>query len=513
VQAAFTSSIISSSYPYSLFWYPEVPLYYNYGYHIETAFSFLLTSIPLDILHVRIYPIYILFLLIFSTFSFCKAHFQGKSITGGLAVLGGFCVVGYDGWSATLFLNTLPMGVSLVGSAAVAITIFLILMDRIGNILNSKDFSYLDCAFILFLFFVGAMSRSAFAPIIIGGVSFLIVTEFLRTLKISSVIRLCILNFLMGFSFLIVLVCIYGIFSSTSATGMLKFVPQNTYLVFSVIPAWLFSFTPTLHQHQNLIHALASLISIIFISGYLFIGFYYQIFQWIKNGIKKLELLLFYCALTGAVIWNFTSSPGGSNHSFYHYSLLIGAIFGANGTYLLFKDTLKTKRNTLLLLFCLSTTALCAKGYEIYDELRQQIYWQLLSFNRPPKYEVLSQEIISSIETLTEKKKNIVIVSLLPFTCLLNTKLNNIPVYQEEFLRVARTWNVLSSSSTVGRVTNIITALNEAIINLDDKSINTFKTLFPGKEIIFFTLDTQKISSNSLTPLSKGGGWKVFAIK
>ncbi len=512
IQAVFTKPLLSNPYPYFLFWLPEIPFYYNYGYHIETAFCFFLTSIPLEILHVRLYPLYTFFLLIFTTYFFCRAHFQGKSITGGLAVLGSLCVIGYNNWSSILFLNVMPSTMTCVGSATVALTIFLILLDRIDNLLKSRDHSYLNYTFLLFMFFIGALSRSAFAPIIIGGVSFLILTEFLKTRKISPLIRLCILNFLLGITFIVTLIVIYGIFSSFSATGMIKFVPQNTQLMFSVIPAWLSSFSPTLApQYQNLIFALASLISIIFISGYLVIGFYYQLFQWFKNGLSKLDSLLFYCALTGAIIWNFTMSPGQSNYTFYHYSLLIAGILGANGTYLIFRDALRTKSKILFVLVSLCTTALFTKGYEIYYNV-SQLYWQSLSFRKTPNYAQIPQEIINSIESVAAKKKNTIVVALIPFNLILNLKLRNVPIYHEPFIQVAKTWNVLSSAE-LERVTNIINASNEAALLLDDITINKFKVLFPGKEIIFFTLDTQKVTSNQLVFLSKADQWQAFVIK
>jgi len=522
LQGAIASAIANTSYPYFLPFFPEAPLYYNYGYHLEMAFCSTLTSIPFEALSTRLYPIYMFFYLILTVYSFCRAHLEGKSVTGWLTILNDFCIIGYSTWSLNTFLNVLPTSILLVGSSIPALTIFFILLDRVAKLLNNlSPFSLLDYLFIFFLFFIGSIFRSAFPIIAIGGISFLIAIEFLRTLKIGPIIKPCILNLSLCLIFFVTLIIVYGFFSSFSAGKFLRIVLQNTQFSFSSLSqALVYWDLPFFEAHQHLVYSSIALMFMLISAGYLSIGFYYQMFKFLKNGAGKIDLLLLGSMLSGFVVWNFTEAPGGSQFTFFHYSLLIAGMLGANGTYFIFKDFFQKKRAITLrltnfLLIGLSIGGLYFKGDELYFDFPQK--WKELFHYRPSKSSEISQEFVDNITSIIKQRENIVAVSLLKHTiCNLNNQLilsmalNNTPLYGIVGLKFLFD-NV--SPSMRSRASEIVAMIeNASQKDLDITTINQIKSLFPQKDIFLLVHKEQKIMFDQFIEMGETSGVKIIKI-
>lgn len=506
-QGAIATTLAHQPYPYTNFFFPEVPLFYNYAYHLEMAFCSLLTPISLEELSTRIYPLYTFFLIIYLVHSFCKEFIKGKEISGFLLLFNTFCVVGLFSWSLQLLIQGIPAGLTLVGSSTLGLIMFFLSIYKIYEINNNKSPRFLDYFFLFLLFFIGSISRSVFSIVLGGGVFFLAVTEFLRTWKISSIKNLLIIGILIGITFALALILVYGMFSPYSALGFMKFVPQNTHFMYAYqFRPWISSFDPPLFlKYKYLSSSIAAFVYVIVSAGFLIVGFYYQIFKWIKSGITNLELLLIYCAITGIVIWNFTDTPGGAQYTFFHYFAVIVSMFGAGGTYLVFKDFLSSKNKFLFLLMGLSIALLIVKGYETYDELMHPRNWKDLSFRKKPLYGKFSKQLLDKLKFLTASTENFVIILLSPkyifleenHSLYINSK--STPLYTRTALNYLRE-NVLATREIAERVSNVgkYISLGMSSTTFDDSILNSFKSLFPNKKIVFLLDKKTVIQSNQV---------------
>ena len=168
LQAAIANQLMYLPYPCKSTVFPEIPLYYNIGYHLEMAFCALRTSIPVEVLTsnlLRIYSIYLFLLLIYS---FCKEYLQGKRFVGALTIL---CVVLYTPIGSTVFLNYLLHAASFLASVVCGILVFFILICKINTLLEKNKFNLFDYSFIFLLSFVGAIIRAPCSVVLIGGMS------------------------------------------------------------------------------------------------------------------------------------------------------------------------------------------------------------------------------------------------------------------------------------------------------------------------------------------------------
>ncbi len=494
-QGAIANSVAHNQYPYHWHTFPEVPLFYNYGYHLDMASNLLLTSIPMEQLSTRFYPSYTFFLLMLTVYSFCKAYLKGGSITGWLAIACSFCVVGFFSYSTTLFLNALPSSLTLVGSSTLALSLFFVIVDRIYNFINTEELCALDYIFVIMLFFVAAASRSALPVVLLGGMGLFLISEFFKKFEIRSLLPLIFLTTALTMVFIITLIIVYGILTPYSATGFMSFFVQNTIFAFGEEPLWLLRLRSHLVNYGSLGHSIEAMLHILFISGYLVVGFYYQIYKWFIEKPNKLELLLIYCCITGLVVWNFTTAPGGSHYTFLHYSQLICGIFAANGTYLLFRDTFQKRSTILWLLSGLSLLTFSVKSYELYNEIWYRGHLQTSSFQKPPIFHMFPKELLVKISSIPEKNHNVVFLLLSTrygddkTSNVMSIILRAIPVYNESNIKYLLTY------FTHFPLSERKIEINNQIIQfktLNDQVVNNFRSLFPGKKLIFL-VDKQQL--------------------
>lgn len=520
-QGAIASSVAHNPYPYPYFLVPETTMYYNYGYHLEMAFCSLLTPISLEDLSSRLYPLYTFFLLIYVTFSFCREFIKGKEISGLLLLLNTFCVVGFYSWSLELLIQGIPTAITLTGSSTLALTIFFVLVDKIYKIVEKNSVSFLDCFFVCFLFFVGSIARAAF-PIVLGGGLFLLgITELFKTWKISSVRNLLIIGIVLGGAFALALVLVYGIFSPYSALGFQTFVPQNTHFMYATkLKQWICTLAPTLcAENYYFSYRVSAFIYLILGAGYLTIGFYYQIFKWIKSGVKRLELLLIYCAVVSFLVWNFSDAPGGSHYPFFHYYSIIVSMFGAGGTYLIFKDTIALKNKLFFTTLAgVSLLLLIVKSYETYSALKHPWNWNDLHFRTPPAYGqppksgTASRKVLDKLMTLAEQKENLIVVSLatregghVSNAHLLSINAPGLPCYHWAGMNYGFNLRSKAPARVGERMSNIIKTIEmgENTKILDDNILNSFKQTFPNKRILFLIDKEKRTHSNQLKDLGE----------
>jgi len=515
-QGLLASSVANFPYPYKFLCFPEIPFYYNYGLHFEMANCSLVTSIPLEVLSGRLYPFYILFLLSYTVYAFCKQFFEGKWITGGLVILNNFCIVGMTTWSTTFFLNWLPTSVCKVSSYALGITMFFFLVPRILNFLNLPKFRYIDLLFLFLMFLAGSITRSAFPIVLGGGLTFFIVFKFLQTKQMSSILRPIILNVILGISFFIALVSVYGFFSEYSATDAMKFTLLNRKFDYSYIFENLKLTFPFVFQNYPLLGAAStSFIHFLLAPGFLLIGFYYQIFVWLKEGIRDLDLFLICCAFTGIFVWNFSETSGHSYYTFHHYFCIICGIFGANGTYLIFKNFVKERNRTIEVLTALSIMMIFTKTLELYKSFKSGVEWEKVGFLKQPNYGKWSNAFLNKLRELSDQDKNIIIFSLLKDKThqdvnLLNIHLKNVPLYDSRNLAYMRD-SFYSSSNLKDRLLEI----NHLLIKengVDDSLISALKRLFIKNEIILLCAGSQNITSSDLSLLDEIDGIKIMKI-
>lgn len=123
-QGEIAAALLKDSYPYIHHLFEEIPLFYNYGYHTEMAFCHLITSLSIEILCTRLYPFYTLFLLAYFIHSFAKNFFEGKNITGLLALACIFSGPTFYSISYSWFLNSVPLTAYLGGSTILGIMLF-----------------------------------------------------------------------------------------------------------------------------------------------------------------------------------------------------------------------------------------------------------------------------------------------------------------------------------------------------------------------------------------------------
>jgi len=523
-QGAIACKLMYLSYPYTWHVFPEVPLYYHYGYHLGMASCASTTSISLELLSTNLFPTYSLYLLLLLTYSFCKEYFQGKLVVGALTIL---CVVFASQKGQTIFLNMMLSSMSSLPSVAIGFLVFFILICRINTMLEKNDFSYSNYIFIFLLSFVGAISRSSFSLVLAGGMSLFIATEFFKTLKITPyLLKLCILNFLVGASFLLSLFWVYGMSTPSSALGFIKFVPQNTLFPYSEIPQWLRSFSPTFFSvHPDYFSRLTALIHVIMLPGYLIFGFYYQIFKWIKNGIGTFELILLYCGLCGLVIWNFTESPGSSHYPFLYYAIFIFGIFGANGTYLIFTEVFQKRSISLLILSTLSLSMFYIRLEQLSFSPRWVDDAVSRFINYKPStltYSSWPDEFLEKISSLTQDNKNLIFVSLIDkkhdishksmqdFHAL-SIKSKGAELYAIE--GITYIYNQIIRSNFEKRLSDLRISLRpENNMVLDAGTIKRFQSLFPGKDIIFIAEETKRIDPTQFQLLDNVSGIQILRV-
>ena len=506
-QAAIAHNVGTWAYPYVSPCLPEIPVcYYNYGYHLDMAFCSSVTHIPLYALCGKLYPYYVLFMLAFSLCSYCQSHCAGKVVAGWLAIASSLCVVHPFSWSLPLFLFAISGGTIALGSTGVALSIFFLLADRLDNFLNSKKFSVYDYVFIAFLFVFGSVARSAFAPVVLGGTSFLVVVRFWKTLQFSSVRRLVNLNILFGSFFLAILVYIYGMLSPFSAINFIRFVPQTSITVdfISILPSWFKVLCPAfLLNYPLLSHSVMSLLHLLFIGGFLTIGLWYQVTRWIKVSISDTEILLVSCALTGWLIYNFTESPGLTHTTFYQYTICICSVFAANGTILLFKKYFVYKKIAVLLV-CVFGILAYLKIREVQSGL-QAVAFENSSLFRKHQYTSLLTRDIEVIKALCRNHRDVIILNLLDDFSI-NSMFPGVPVYKDHFIG----WGVVHIPKALPRVTEL--GLTLCVEGLDDKVISQFRVHFPHKNIIVLSRPSITFTATDVTLLTTMDDLRIFMI-
>jgi len=516
-QGAIATSLNFLQYPYAAPHLPEASLFYHYAYNMDMAACSSITSIPMEFLATKIYPLYSFFWVLFSAFSFCKRHFKGSSATAWLFVLNAFFVLSYYSWSTAYFGNLIPISMFMLGgSISLAYAIFFIFIDRLIHTINHKP-NRSDYACVLFLFFMGTISRSAFPIVILGGMSFWIAIEFFRSKKSEAFKRLYMLTQSMGILFLLSLILIYGVLSSSSAINFLSFVPQNSLFYSSTYSDGLNTWAPHFFAaYPSLIHTSNALIFLFLGAGYLTPGFYYQVYKWVKEGINNLEIFLICIAFSGFIIWNFTEAAGGSHYSFFQYTQLILGIFGATGTFLIFNDLYNSRNKVLSILGSFSFLLLCIKGYEVYDEIYRNTKLKTFSFWQPPHFSGLSSdsdEFLTKLSTLRDRNDTIV-VSLLDNLSLekaefLMIKLKGIPFYDLHLLNSLYN-NILSSKDIEERVSKIKNIINIEFIY--DYDIRYLQSLFPNKSIVFLSKKDREFVTSQTSSSDEISDFKITRI-
>ncbi|MBX9786267.1 MAG: hypothetical protein K2Y08_02905 [Alphaproteobacteria bacterium] len=521
-QAAIASSITYNSYPYVNFLFPEVPLYYNYGYHLELAFSSLATQIPLEDLASRIYPLYIFFLLIWTSCSFCEKFIKGGIISGMLFAFFAYSVVGfYSPSSAFHALSGTSASINLVGSSTLAITIFFISTYKICT---NRFSSLQDYLFIFMLFFIGAITRSAFPFILGGGLFFYGIRKLLQVRNLKSFYdfinynkNLIIISLLLFLALVLSLVLVYGLFSSYTCIGFLRLVAQNSYFfTASSIKSFISTIFPTLSvQHPVNYNRLVAALCILLSANYLIPAFYYQVIQWFKNKPTEVEFFLIFCALSGCLIWNFTEASGGSNYTFFHYFYFIVFIFSASGVYLIFSNCL-SKRSPLLILLTLSL--LLSFSLKIYETYYSLTNLNSLSYRKPPEYAV-SKNFLKRLSSININKDNLIIISLyrkpklndVIFGEILTTS-SKTPVYHIETIQYGRERIFVQSLDIHKRMGLVKEALLKAEASqvFSDDTLNQLKAVFPEKSMLFIMDKTQAVKSSFITEIDTIDDMKLF---
>ncbi len=497
LQGAFATSMAYLPYPFSEPRNPEISLYYNYVYHAEMAFCHLCTSIPMKALANRVYPIYIFYLAIWTIYSFCKEHFEGKDFTAWLTVIFSLCVIGFSSWSTSLFGNPIPSSSTYVGSSALGFIYFFILTEKVMDFYESPKPSFLDWAFISLIFFIGSVARSAVPLIFIGGISLFLIREYFSFSVNRPLIRLFFLILLMSLLFITALFSAYGLFSSTSATDFVEFTQNIDFCLFS-IGKWLPLYFPTLFKSlPELGFGLASLLLLLLTPGYLMIGFILQVKKFFKERIRNLDFLLFAFAFTAAIITNCTLAPGSSHYSFYFYTILPFSMFGAQGTYLLFKDYALLKKNSLLFLCLTSILIFLVKGYELFYEIRKEKLLTSVSFLSNPLFTSLSQDLLDLLNTITLPVEKTIAVCLInnlkeEDALALYIQLKGIPLYQQTLLNDTVYPHYAAFNN---RVYSLIDSLT--VSEIDDTFIEKWKSLQPHKNIIFIAKKNMNISTKN----------------
>lgn len=508
VQGLFSASVLNNKYPYE-YLSLDIPLFYNFGYHMDMAFCHLVTTIPLEVLSSKIYPFYILFFLSYLVYAFAKTFFERQTGSGLLVLIFVFSATWFDNISTGLFLNWFAVSGSLLGSTTLSLIFFFVMIPLVYSYIKNNDMIFLDYLFFFLFSFVGSMSRSSFSLVLLGGLFFYILIIYSRRWQLSEVRTPIALGIVGGTSFLFSLVLVYGILSPYSATGFIKFVHQDTMFVKSYINDWVsLNFSDFFERDILLLGRIIAFSHLLFIAGYLTIGFYYIIYKWYKLGINNIDLLLLSCAFTGIVIWNFTESPGASHYPFLYYSTIIFGIFGARGTYLLFQDIWVKKSMFIYSLGAVSTLFMSLKCYEVY-KWSSTLEFKKLSFWSTPHYSDIHKSLLQKVSQTTQGVDSSVLIPIgIPSTLTLNMYTKKVCA-KDQLLRLGQTPNLKMAKNRLMELLNLFYTVDQTNC-LDKSTLSGFKALFPENQIFFLVHDTIKVDSPQLKLISNENGVKIL---
>ena len=171
-------------------------------------------------------------------------------------------------------------------------------------------------------------------------------------------------------------------------------------------------------------------------------------------------------------------------------------IFGATGTYLLFKDLFLKKTAFLYILALLSVAFIPVKVYEIYHWARN-LHFSNLSFLKRPKWSDLYGETIEKISQISNDNDNNVLIFLM--SSLLNSSSHVIGMHVKRSYQPGSLSYIRASLVQYPESLQRLTKLNKKFTEITKKKIltqediNDFKLLFPGKKLFFVSID-KKIS-------------------
>ncbi len=496
-QGAITSAVAYNAYPYTFLQFPEISLFYNYGYHLEVAACHFVTGIDIVRLVGRIYPLYVYYLLIATVFSFCREHIEGKIISGILLLISVFC-------TSVLFSKWHIMGITssmtLTTSPAFGMLCFFLSISIINEVYLKKRPSPSNFIFLFFLFFIGSIIRSAYPLILGGGLFIFSILDIIKHRNKDVLIKTIKIGALLGFAFLVTLAIVYGYFSSHSSASFLKIVPQNTkFLGSNQVKEFISNLLPVFSEnHPFFPFSLTALFHLLIAPSYLLVGFIYQIYKWFKNSISFIELILLLCAITGIIFWNFTEAPGASHYTFYHYVFIIFGIFGASGTYHILKDSLVKKDKKIFILLILAVSLLGYRFIDFYQNYSRVKY--LYKNNHKMSYEYFDSffspviECFNLISMNVEKMDNQAVIFLSsqprnrvePY--ILNIKLPHQKLYFESVLKyLLQHFLIRTDRGTKNRIKDIIANIKSVreTNELSEETLTNFKNLFPDNDLLF----------------------------
>ncbi|MBX9786265.1 MAG: hypothetical protein K2Y08_02895 [Alphaproteobacteria bacterium] len=425
-----------------------------------------------------------------------------------------YSVVGfYPPSSAFHALIGTSASITLVGSSTLAIIIFFISTYKIcTNRLSSLQ----DYVFIFMLFFIGAITRSAFPFVLGGGLFFNGIRKLLQVRNLKSLYNfindnksLLIISLLLFLALMLSLILVYGLFSPYTCLGFLKLVKQNScFITASAIRNFISTIFPTLSvQYPINYYRLVAILCILLSASYLIPAFYYQLIQWRKNKPTEVEFFLIFCALSGCLIWNFTEAHGGSHYRFFHYFYFVIFIFGASGTYLVFSNFFSKRSPFLILLTLFLLLGFSLKLYETYYSL---VNLKDLNFRKPIEYN-FSKNFLKKLSSINIDKENLIIVSLYnkkDFTVVFSG--SQVPIYSAGSIHYGRYGMLAKNLLIHKRIELVQKVLSAATQTFSDDILNQLKAVFPGKSILFIMDKTQAVKSSFITEIDTIDDMKLF---
>lgn len=171
-------------------------------------------------------------------------------------------------------------------------------------------------------------------------------------------------------------------------------------------------------------------------------------------------------------------------------------IFGASGTYLLFRNLLIKNNKPLYILSVCSVALLLFKTYEINKWVRKFNFNTLSFLKLPSFFEELPKEIIDTATQLAQANDKSIMVSLLPSLSLPSSDILSMHMKTYSYEGMSYFTYSFKNLNQFSRFSTFLNKLKEIrekkSFNATD--INFFQNFFPTQQI-FFILTESQISS------------------
>lgn len=326
---AASARVLDNGYPLKNYLLDGMKYSNNYLAHVFILGISKIINIELGYLTRFTIPIFYLGLAIVSVYFFCKNLLGLNRILSFLVLCSIFMIVGFSDINVRWFGRAVPTATTLVLSPLFAFTLFfanLIWINYLSKLNYKKSFLILSINLLLGFLMAGA--RGPGAIILLSSLLFLIFIKIIQRKKIIDLTINFLFTFFGIFLGLLFFLNFLGEYSGTS------FVQFNFFKLewFELNRLKITKFLINNNLIENIYYR--SLFSyawiVFFLGGFLSLYFWFGFLPKIIH-INTLEILILGASLAGVLLVGITNAKGGSQFTFYHYSIIGVSVLCAIG--------------------------------------------------------------------------------------------------------------------------------------------------------------------------------------